>query len=69
MRSGQEIKSSGKLVSDRVVVQLLFERLLQPQYSSGCIVDGFPRTRIQGECMKLLFDKMRVGRRLLDPMR
>ncbi|CEO95419.1 hypothetical protein PBRA_004145, partial [Plasmodiophora brassicae] len=54
-----EIKSSGKLVSDRVVVQLLFERLLQPQYSSGCIVDGFPRTRIQGECMKLLFDKMR----------
>lgn len=40
-----QIKSQGKLVGDTQVVELLFNRLLQPQYQSGVIVDGFPRTK------------------------
>jgi adenylate kinase len=32
--------------------------LLEPEYRDGCILDGFPRTRVQVECLKLIIDKM-----------
>ena len=52
------IKDSGALVGDADVVRLLFERLLMPAYSAGALVDGFPRTRIQVECVKLFYHKI-----------
>src|SRR5688572_12297905 len=52
------IKDSGQLVGDREVVSLLFRELLRPQYQHGVIIDGFPRTNVQVECLKLLIDKM-----------
>lgn len=54
----QKIKDAGNLVSDPLVVRLLFQRLLSPEYVNGVLVDGFPRTRVQGECLKLLYVKM-----------
>ena len=57
------IKDSGQLVGDREVVGLLFRELLRPQYQHGVIIDGFPRTNIQVECLKLLVDKMHELRR------
>eukprot|EP01083_Nonionella_stella_P067269 177799_1 len=64
-----EIKAKGGLVSDRTVVQLLLERLLDPQYASGVIVDGFPRTPVQAQCIKLLYQKMREQRRRYEATR
>eukprot|EP01084_Bolivina_argentea_P126757 224365_1 len=67
--SGEEIeqlKSSGKLVSDRIVLTILLQKLLLPEYRTGVIVDGFPRTKLQAECIKLLFDKMLQLRRRYD---
>lgn len=52
------LKNAGKLVGDRMVIGLLFEELLKPPYHHGVIVDGFPRTRVQVECLKLFYDKM-----------
>ena len=52
------IKSRGGMVGDREVVQLIFEELLKPQYQSGVVLDGFPRTTVQVECLKMLFDQM-----------
>ena len=57
------IKDSGQLVGDREVVGLLFRELLRPQYQHGVIIDGFPRTNVQVECLKLLIDKMHELRR------
>jgi len=54
----QKIKDAGNLISDPVVVKLLFTKLLDAQYLNGVIVDGFPRTRVQCECLKLLYQKM-----------
>jgi adenylate kinase len=56
-------KDAGSLVGDREVMDLLFHRLLQPQYRDGVILDGFPRTKVQVECLKLLVDKMHALRR------
>jgi adenylate kinase len=49
------IKNAGKMVGDREVVGLLLEELLLPQYHDGVIVDGFPRTMVQVECLKLFY--------------
>jgi len=57
------IKDSGQLVGDREVVSLLLRELLRPEYQHGAIIDGFPRTNIQVECLKLLVDKMHELRR------
>jgi adenylate kinase len=56
-------KDAGVLVGDREVMDLLFHRLLEPQYRDGVILDGFPRTKVQVECLKLLVDKMHALRR------
>ncbi|MCU0257143.1 MAG: nucleoside monophosphate kinase [Vicinamibacterales bacterium] len=54
----QRIKASGALVGDADVVGLLFERLAEPIHQTGVVVDGFPRTRVQVECVKLLYQRM-----------
>ena len=52
------IKNAGKLVGDREVIGLLFEELLLDNYHDGVIIDGFPRTKVQVECLKLFYQHM-----------
>jgi len=52
------LKNAGKMVGDREVIGLLFEELLDPIYHEGVIVDGFPRTHVQVECLKMFFHEM-----------
>ncbi len=49
---------AGMLVGDREVVEILFRKLLETAYVSGAIVDGFPRSMVQVECLKHLFAKL-----------
>ena len=48
------IKDQGGMVGDKEVVMILFRKLLEPQFRDGAIIDGFPRTRVQVECLKML---------------
>jgi adenylate kinase len=57
------LKDAGRMVGDREVVSLLLRELLKPEYHDGVIIDGFPRTTVQVECLKLLVDKMHGLRR------
>jgi adenylate kinase len=52
------IKNAGKMVGDREVIGLLFEELLKPEYHDGVIIDGFPRTHVQVECLKMFYHAM-----------
>lgn len=54
----QKIKAVGGLVGDEEVIFLLLSKLLDPDYEKGVIVDGFPRTQVQVECLKIFYDKM-----------
>ena len=49
---------AGMLVGDREVIQIILRKLLEPTYKSGAVVDGFPRTKVQVECVKLLYNKL-----------
>jgi adenylate kinase len=57
------LKDAGNMVGDREVVGLLLRELLRIEYRDGVILDGFPRTKVQVECLKLLVDKMHALRR------
>jgi adenylate kinase len=57
------IKARGGMVGDREVVGILFRKLLEPEQQNGALLDGFPRTEVQVECLKLLFDEMIALRR------
>ncbi len=59
----RNIKSQGGMVGDRDVVGILFRKLLEPEQQNGAILDGFPRTKVQVECLKMLFDEMVALRR------
>lgn len=59
----RRLKDAGNMVGDREVVSLLLRELMQPIYRDGVILDGFPRTRVQVECLKMLVDKMHALRR------
>ena len=57
------LKNAGSMVGDRDVVGLLLRELLREEYQDGVILDGFPRTHVQVECLKMLVDKMHALRR------
>ncbi|MFK8110729.1 MAG: nucleoside monophosphate kinase [Rubripirellula sp.] len=59
----QAIKARGGMGGDREVVSLVIRALLEPRYQNGVILDGFPRTKVQVECLKMLYDKMMSLRR------
>ncbi len=56
------LKNAGNMVGDREVVGLLLRQLLRSEYRDGVILDGFPRTKVQVECLKRLVDKMQALR-------
>lgn len=49
---------AGMLVGDREVIHVILRNLLKPTYEFGAVVDGFPRTKVQVECVKLLYNKL-----------
>lgn len=59
---GLEAKSyidSGKLVPDDVIINIIRERLKEPDTQRGYILDGFPRTIKQGEALSKMLDQSR----------
>lgn len=43
--------ASGALVSDALMMDLVRERLSNPDARAGCVLDGFPRTVVQAEAL------------------
>jgi adenylate kinase len=54
----KRIKDAGNMIGDREVLAVLLRQLLKPEYRDGVILDGFPRTNVQVECLKMLYEKM-----------
>jgi adenylate kinase len=54
----KRIKDAGHMIGDREVLSVLLRQLLTPEYRDGVILDGFPRTKVQVECLKLLYEQM-----------
>ncbi len=59
----RKIKAGGGMVGDEEVLRLLLRELLKPQFRDSTVLDGFPRTNVQVECLKMLYDQMIALRR------
>jgi adenylate kinase len=55
----------GKLVPDSVVIGLVREKLSQPEYAKGFILDGFPRTVPQAEELGTVLKERGIGLNLV----
>lgn len=55
----QQMKDAGIMVGDREVLSLVLSELLKQKYASGTVIDGIPRTKVQVECLKLLYQKVK----------
>ncbi|MFT5301168.1 MAG: adenylate kinase [Mariniblastus sp.] len=54
----KRIKDQGQMVGDTEVIGILLRELLKEEYRDGALLDGFPRTRVQVECLKMLVDQI-----------
>ena len=50
--AAKKVMDTGALVSDDIIIDLVKERLKEPDCASGYLFDGFPRTIPQAEAMK-----------------
>jgi adenylate kinase len=61
-RRVKPVLESGRLVPDDLMIDLIRERLAQPDAENGFILDGFPRTSPQADALDTMLDE--IGRRL-----
>jgi adenylate kinase len=54
----KKLKDAGQMIGDREVLSVLLRQLLKPEYRDGVVLDGFPRTNVQVECLKMLYERM-----------
>jgi adenylate kinase len=65
-RLAKDFMDRGELVPDEVVIEMLFERLAEPDAALGVLLDGFPRNVAQAEALSEALEK-RAGKVSLAP--
>ena len=56
--AARKLIDAGMMVGDREVTGLLLRALLHPENQTGVVVDGYPRTKVQVLCLRLLHEKL-----------
>lgn len=57
----QQIIANGQLVPDGLMIDLLMNRIIQPDCSDGFLLDGFPRTVDQAKALAIVFQPLKIA--------
>jgi adenylate kinase len=57
-KEAKGIMEAGKLVPDALMVELIEDRIAQPDCAKGFILDGFPRTEAQAKALDTMLSKL-----------
>ena len=60
-QQAQDYMSRGELVPDALIMDMMEDRLQQPDCENGFLLDGFPRTIPQAEALKSLLGKLGIA--------
>ncbi len=60
-KRAKAIMDRGELVPDDVMIEIIADRIEQPDTASGFILDGFPRTIAQAEALTQLLQRKGLG--------
>ncbi|MDR2513354.1 MAG: nucleoside monophosphate kinase [Puniceicoccales bacterium] len=66
-QAARALIDAGQLVGDREVSSIVLRALSEPHHREGVVVDGFPRTRIQAEFLRLLHARLVAHRSQCGP--
>lgn len=56
-KAAKAVMEAGELVSDQIVIDILRDRLTEPDCAKGVILDGFPRTTVQAQALDQLLSE------------
>jgi len=56
-QQAKEIMAAGKLMPDELMIQMIGDRISQPDCAKGFILDGFPRTVPQAEALDRMLEE------------
>jgi adenylate kinase len=56
-KKAKEIMDAGQLVPDKLMVELIEQRIMQQDCRKGYVLDGFPRTVAQAEALSQMLEK------------
>ena len=59
-KKAQEYMQKGALVPDDIILESMRERLKESDCAKGFILDGFPRTVVQADALKQMFEDMKL---------
>ncbi len=57
-KKAQSYMGGGNLVPDEIVIGMLNDEIIKPEYANGYILDGFPRTVKQAEALDKLLEEL-----------
>lgn len=60
-KKAQEFMQKGALVPDSIILDSMRERLNDCDCANGFILDGFPRTIVQADALKVMFADMKLS--------
>lgn len=60
-KRAKAVMDAGKLVSDDIVIDIVSERIDQPDCANGFILDGFPRTLVQADATEAMLQSKGIS--------